>query len=337
MATKEATIKRVHEDPRTGFRSAAETLKAARVLDRSVTREDVAAFFEGLRVKEERPDRRYNSFVAPTAGYQLHLDLADMSRFGGQPQFALVGVGAFSKMLSVVPVAGRRGGPMSRALDRLFGELGVPAQVFMDLGGEFGGEFLARLKHYDVQPITTRNHAAMAESAIRTLKEGIRDRQASLGRRGGWTRWLKDLVEGYNERPHTRTKMAPVEAASPENQSEAHARLESRAKAEVARPELEVGDAVRLLQKPALGGRSGYGVHESAWNARTYRVTGVERTGTADLYSLEGHPAKVLRRDLKKADPRAAPTRLGVPRLRQGLVGHAGRNARREARVPVPL
>ena len=89
-------------------------------------------------MKEERPDRRYNSFVAPTAGYQLHLDLADMSRFGGQPRFALVGVDAFSKMLSVVPVADRRGGPMSRALDRLFGEPGVPAQGFMDLGGEGG-------------------------------------------------------------------------------------------------------------------------------------------------------------------------------------------------------
>lgn len=337
MTSKEATIKHVYEDPKTGFRSAAETLKAARAFDGGITREDVAAFFAGLRVKEERSDRRYNSFVAPMAGYQLHLDLADMARFGGQPQFALVGVDAFSKKLSVVPVTGRRGGPMSRALDKLFRELGVPAQVFMDLGGEFGGEFLARLKHYDVQPITTRNHAAMAESAIRTLKEGLRDRQASLGRRGGWTRWLKDLVEGYNERPHTRTKMAPVEAAKPENESEVRAQLESRAKSEISRPELQVGDTVRLLQKPELGGRGGYRVHESAWSARVYRVTGVERMATGDLYSLEGHPTKVLRRDLKKADPRAAPTRLGVPRLRQGLVGHAGRNARREARVPVPL
>eukprot|EP00969_Alexandrium_andersonii_P141017 6236689-Alexandrium_andersonii.AAC.1 len=99
----------------------------------------------------------------------------------------------------------------------------------MDLGGEFAGAFLTRLKYYGAQPVTTRNHAATAESAIRTVKEGIRDRQASLGRRGGWVRWAKVMVEGYNERQHTRTKTAPAEAAKPENQSEARAQLESRA------------------------------------------------------------------------------------------------------------
>eukprot|EP00969_Alexandrium_andersonii_P321552 14207903-Alexandrium_andersonii.AAC.1 len=72
MATKDATNKHVYEDPKTGFRSAVATLKAARAVDKSIAREDVAKFFQGLRVKEERPDRRYNSFAAPLAGYQLH-------------------------------------------------------------------------------------------------------------------------------------------------------------------------------------------------------------------------------------------------------------------------
>ena len=49
-----------------------------------------------------------------------------------------------------------------------------------------------------------------------------------------------------------------VPELEPENESEVRTQLEGSAKTGVERAELEVGDLVRLLQKPALGGRSGH-------------------------------------------------------------------------------
>ena len=57
------TIKAVCEDPRTGFGSIAQTLQQAQVRDPSISRGEVKAFLDGLRVNQDRPQRGYNSFV----------------------------------------------------------------------------------------------------------------------------------------------------------------------------------------------------------------------------------------------------------------------------------
>ena len=44
----------VYEDPRTGFGSIAQTLRQAQVRDPSISREEVKAFLDGLRVNQER-------------------------------------------------------------------------------------------------------------------------------------------------------------------------------------------------------------------------------------------------------------------------------------------
>ena len=49
------TIKAVYEDPRTGFGSIAQTLQQAQVRDPSISRGEVKAFLDGLRVNQDRP------------------------------------------------------------------------------------------------------------------------------------------------------------------------------------------------------------------------------------------------------------------------------------------
>ena len=53
------TIKAVYEDPRAGFGSIAQTLQQAQVRDPSISKKEVKAFLDGLRVTQ----RGYNSFV----------------------------------------------------------------------------------------------------------------------------------------------------------------------------------------------------------------------------------------------------------------------------------
>ena len=89
------TIKAVYEDPRTGFGSIAQTLQQAQVRDPSVSRGEVKAFLDGLRVNQDRPQRGYNSFVPLEPMNQLQVDLADMKAFGGKPYpFMLVAIDA---------------------------------------------------------------------------------------------------------------------------------------------------------------------------------------------------------------------------------------------------
>ena len=49
------TIKAVYEDPRTGFGSIAQTLQQAQARDPSISRGEVKAFLDGLRVNQDRP------------------------------------------------------------------------------------------------------------------------------------------------------------------------------------------------------------------------------------------------------------------------------------------
>ena len=89
-AAREALLKRIYEDPRHGFGSIADTLKQARRQDPTITRADVSRFMEGVKAREDRPQRGYNSFVPTEPLHQLQVDLADMSVFSSTPIWQVV-------------------------------------------------------------------------------------------------------------------------------------------------------------------------------------------------------------------------------------------------------
>mmetsp|Transcript_14390 Transcript_14390/g.34153 ORF Transcript_14390/g.34153 Transcript_14390/m.34153 type:complete len:155 (-) Transcript_14390:198-662(-) len=62
-AARQRIIKDVYLDPRTGFGSIANTLKAAKERNPFVKRSEVKEFMETLRERQDRPQRGYNSFV----------------------------------------------------------------------------------------------------------------------------------------------------------------------------------------------------------------------------------------------------------------------------------
>ena len=86
-AARQAVIKQVHENPRTGFGNLADTLRQARQQDPNITRQDVKRFMDGLVTSEDRPQRGYNSYVPPEPMHQLQVDLADMGSFARGPKF----------------------------------------------------------------------------------------------------------------------------------------------------------------------------------------------------------------------------------------------------------
>ena len=246
------TIKAVYDDPRTGFGSIAQTLQQAQVRDPSISRGEVKAFLEGLR-NQDRPQRGHNSFVPLGPMNQLQVDLADMRPFGGKPYpFMLVAIDALTKKVAAEPLKDRLASTTAAGMKKVFQALGVPANVYSDDGAEFKREFKELMDFWDIEKQVTRGHAYFAERTIRTIKEAMLRRiAAGAGRRGQWHLMLADILSQINGRKHATTQVAPNLAYSdPEMAEIALRNIERRAKHKVTRPEIKVGDMVRIRVKP---------------------------------------------------------------------------------------
>ena len=328
-------IRQVYEDPRTGFGNLEETFRSARARDPNITRGEVREYLNSLIVRQDRPERGYNSFVPPEPMFQLQVDLADMTAFAQGPyKYMLVAVDAFSKKLTAVPMANKEASTAARAWDKVVQNLGIPLSVYSDDGTEFKREFKEKLDYFDVDKVVSRGHATMAERAIRTLKEAlVRRLTAGVGRRNQWHLLLPDVLAQYNARPHSSTGLAPnVVYEDPDMADRALARMKRNAKRGTgARAQIAVGDLVRVRVKP-IEGRGSYRVTEIAWSERAYMVSRIEHSDGGPYFTLEGWAGgKLVRRDLRKVD--AEEQRRNFPMQSREL---RGRQAAQARRLPVP-
>jgi transposase InsO family protein len=172
MSDKEEVIRKVFYDKEDGFGSVQKTYKAAKELDKSITLKDVREFLAKQEIRQGRKRTRYNSFVPFAPREQFQVDLADFGK-GVEPyRYGFVAIDSFSKQLAVVPLKDKTPAETARALDVVVERLGTPNTVYTDDGGEFGGAFQARLKHYLIDHSTTRTSARFVERAIRMLRQG---------------------------------------------------------------------------------------------------------------------------------------------------------------------
>ena len=302
---RQNVIRQVYEDPREGFGSIADTLRLARRRDPSIRRADVQRFMQGLRVREDRPQRGYNSYVPTEPMHQLQVDLADMSVFSTAPyRYMLVAIDVFTKKGAAVPLASKTAPAVANAWQQVVQSLGIPSYVYSDDGSEFKAEFKQRLDYYDVDKVVSRGHAYFVERLIRTLKEAlVRRLSAGLAARNRWHQLLPDVLAQYNARTHGGTGMTPNQAYSDPSKAE-HARQVMQAQAKrnaPPRPMLAVGDRVRVRVKPREN-RGAYRVTETAWTEQTYQITGIEHTDMGPLFTLRGwQGGRLVAREMRKA------------------------------------
>ena len=123
---------------------------------------------------------------------------------------------------------------------------------------------------------------------------------------------LADILSQINGRKHATTQVAPNLAYSdPEMAEIALRNIERRAKHKVTRPEIKVGDMVRIRVKP-IESRGSYRVNEIAWSEKVYRVVSAESGEMGARFGLEGWPEKVVHRDLRKVPENSAPEPRGL-------------------------
>ena len=218
-------------------------------------------------------------------------------------------------------MANKEASTAARAWDKVVEDLGIPLNVYGDDGSEFKKEFKQKLDYFDIDKIVSRGHATMAERAIRTLKESLVRRLTAAQ---------------YNEKPHATTGLAPDSVyENPALADRALARMKRNAKRGAgARPQISVGDLVRVRVKP-IEGRGSYRVTEVAWSERAYMVARIDYSEGGPYFLLEGWAGgKLVRRDLRKAD--AEEQRRNFPMQSRELRGRQAAQARRTP-VPGPL
>ena len=298
-------LRQIYYNPDTGFGTQAETLRQARAVDSTVTANDVQQFMRAQTLTQFRPVRGKNSFVPPEARFQFQFDVAYMHTVsGGAYKFALIAIDVFSNKLLVIPQRTRRAEETAQSLEAVLAKLGMPAYALTDAGSEFKGSFKKSLNYYGIPHYETRTHAVFAERAIRTVKEALVKRVRSLG--GYWYKYIDTVVERYNKRTHSATHMSPNSGALLENRTEVRQNLQEIAKHAKTYPNLEVGDAVRVIKKPLFG--ASYRTTEDAWSRDVFSVADIRSTDMGKIYTLSEQPAQTFtRNELLKVSGTEAP------------------------------
>ena len=142
--------------------------------------------------------------------------------------------------------------------------------------------------------VITRQHAAVAERAIRTIKKRISDKLETSdvdypdkGPESQWTKHVQEAVDWYNkENVQATTNMKPVEAEKPENEFDVKTNLEINAIHRRKYPVIEVGYEVRTYRKKKMGDKERMGNFEKG----NRKVKTIKTSLGQKFYKLEGDP-----------------------------------------------
>jgi hypothetical protein len=291
---KNEIIRNIYYNPMGGFGSVKNTFKEAKSQDKTITFNDVKAWFN-KNVETKVQLKGYNSWVSkgPKEEYQTDLvffprDIKDKKYYAG-----LVMIDTFSKSATVVPLVHNDGASYLETLKTAFEKMGgKPKSLYSDIEGALTSKVVVKyLNDENVRVIFTRNHAPVVERFNRTLKKMINDRiSAERNRDGGnieakWTDVVDSAIATYNlGMVHSATKMTPTDAKKPQNQLKVKMHLELQAKRDRKYPPVEVGDRVRCYRKKDKLDKE----HISVWEPTIHRVEAITEFMQQPFYKISG-------------------------------------------------
>lgn len=302
LSEKERVIAEVFYHKRTGFGSLQDTWKQARARDASITRDDVRRFLAKQEIRQRQKPRRNetNSFVPVLARDEFQVDLADFGELAN-PRYGFTCVDIFTKFAVMLPLRTKSTTETTNALKQVFQQMGYPTSIVCDEGGEFHSEFARLAMEEGVDIVYSRTGGRFVERLIRTLKLDILERKNVYG--GSWSQYVDDVVAKYNDSVHSATGFKPSELEKEEYnfplQHTAHQHMLKRAKFQVKRASIEVGDKVKIrIKQPSF-----YKETFNSWSKEVYTVDGVDfNEAGRRQYHLNGYRRALLRFELFKVD-----------------------------------
>ena len=294
---KDNLIKKVYFDP-SGYGSMANTLADARKKDKSITIDDVKAWF-GKNIERKVGYKGYNSFIAEKPYEEFQADLFFITGEDLEYKVALLLVDAFSKYCVVIPLKSKLTLDVLQGFkDGIEKMKGKPATVYSDNEGAFvSNEVQKYFKDNNIRSLTTLTHAPIAERTIRTIKNMIDKRQDHDNK--PWYDILFSVLLTYNNKlKHSSTKMTPVEARRPINTIAVKINLERLRHMDRKYPPLEAGDTVKYYRKKDKLDKE----RISTWSKNSYEIEDIleDRGQTFYKTTAPHHNKLYLRHELLK-------------------------------------
>ena len=103
ITARDRLISEVFYNPDTGFGSIEHTLKAARLRDPSITRQDIRQFLAKQEVRQRRKPHKVNSFVPFFPRQEFQVDLLDMGD-KSTPRYGFTCIDIFTKKGACIPI-----------------------------------------------------------------------------------------------------------------------------------------------------------------------------------------------------------------------------------------
>lgn len=301
---KAATISKIYFDEG-GYGSLQNTFKEAKADDPSISYQDVADWFQ-QNTQRKTQLKGYNSYIPKRAGDEYQIDLFfinDLENQKKKDNIGLMMIDAFSKFMTVVPVESKKKADVLAAIMEAVagGMKGKwPKILYTDEeGGVYNDEIIDFLeKERGTRLVATRNHAGVAERAIRTFKNMLYKRiEASTKENPQWTDFISQVVVTYNYKlKHSATEMTPNEARQPDNSLNAKVNMELKAKHTRKYPDIKVGNHVRVYFKKKKGEKE----RVSYWSETKHKVTSISQFMGQSYYHLEDIKRPYLRNEILK-------------------------------------
>jgi hypothetical protein len=292
--TKDEIISKIYHDP-AGYGSIQETLKEARVIDKSITLEDVKKWKE-QNLHRTKQLRGYNSYIASEPKFEYQIDPFYVNLEGQKFSKGVLAVDIFTKHVEVIPVMDLTKDSILSALHEIFNKMGKPKMIYTDEDTAIGAPSVQQwFEEQGIKHITTRTHASQAERQIRTFKDMLYKRMEHDGG-DDWTKYIYPILLTMNQkRKSTTTGMTPNDASKPENKLHVKLQLEMHRVTTRKYPDIHVGDKVRIYGKKNKLDKERVPV----WSHETYKVKNI--TGKVfgqSYYELEGYHKPMLRHEI---------------------------------------
>ena len=218
--------------------------------------------------------------------------------------YGIIAINPFTKKMHIEPVLGKIGSDdWIPALRKTIVKLGKPKVIYTDPDASLLGNALNKwFADNKIENVITRQHAAVAERAIRTIKKRLDDKLKSddveypdKDPASYWTKHIGEVVDWYNnQNVQANTNMKPEDAEKFEKEFDVKTNLETNAIHRRKYPDIEVGDQVRTFRKKKVNDKERMG--NFAEGNKT--VTEIKKSVGQTFYKLAGEAIPFIRADL---------------------------------------
>jgi len=295
--SKKDIIEKVYNDY---YGSIKQTYEEAKKIDPTIKYDDIKKYFEQNRVRRTNL-KGYNSFIADHFKQEYQIDLFFINEDNDQEySIGLLIIDIFSKYMTVVPLKTKQPKDVLEGLEDGFKNIGgLPETAYTDDEGALNSTLIQDyFKNNNIKHITTRTHAAVAERAVRTIKDMIYKR-LEKNKEAKWydVKILSNSLVMYNYKMvSSATGFTPNNAREKKNELDVRLKLELGRKTTRTYPPIEVNDKVRIYKKKGKFDKERVPV----WSDNVFNVDKIETSQGQKFYYVSSRDKPLLRHEILK-------------------------------------